>query len=172
MSSQQLGPADASLQIKTYREGRAAKVGHDLIIEVGEWQATVELADGSSPSSARFTADSRSLKILEGLRGLKPLSDRDQGEIVKTIDSKVLRGAPISFTSTDVTRDGDALTATGELEIAGGRHHITVTLQGAAEGRYSGTVVVKQSAWGIKPYSGLMGALKVRDEVEVELSPR
>ncbi len=172
MSSQELGPTDASLQIRTYREGRAAKVGHDLIIEVGDWQATLELGDGPSPSSARFTADSRSLKVLEGLRGLKPLSDRDRGEIVKTIDSKVLRGAPISFTSTDVIRDGDTLTATGELEIAGGRQEVTLTLHGAAEGRYSGSVAVKQSAWGIKPYSGLMGALKVRDEVEVVLSPR
>jgi len=172
MSSRELGPADASLQIKTYREGRAAKVGHDLIIEVGDWQATLELGDGASPSSARFTADSRSLTILEGLRGLKPLSDRDRGEIVKTIDSKVLRGAPISFTSTDVSQDGDTLTATGQLEIAGGRHEITVTLHGAAEGRYAGSVAVQQSALGIKPYSGLMGALKVRDEVEVVLSPR
>ncbi len=172
MSSQELGPADASLQIKTYREGRAAKVGHDLIIEVGDWQATLELGEGSSPSSASFTADSRSLKILEGLHGLKPLSDRDRGDIVKTIDAKVLRGAPISFAATNVTREGDTLTATGELEIAGGRHDITVALQGAAEGRYSGTVVVKQSAFGIKPYSGLMGALKVRDDVEVVLSPR
>jgi hypothetical protein len=28
---------------------------------------------------------------------------------------------------------------------------------------------VRQSDWGIKPYSALFGALKVRDEVEVSL---
>jgi len=29
--------------------------------------------------------------------------------------------------------------------------------------------VVTQSTWGIKPYSALFGALKVKDEVEVGL---
>ncbi len=33
----------------------------------------------------------------------------------------------------------------------------------------SGTAVVTQSDWGMKPYSALFGALKVKDEVEVVL---
>ena len=33
----------------------------------------------------------------------------------------------------------------------------------------SATAVVKQSAWGMKPYSALFGALKVADDVEVVL---
>jgi hypothetical protein len=41
-----------------------------------------------------------------------------------------------------------------------------------AEGRVSGTVVLTQSEWGIKPYRGLMGALKVRDEVEIVIEAR
>ena len=36
------GPDNASLHVHTYREGVAAKVGHDLIIEVTRWEATVE----------------------------------------------------------------------------------------------------------------------------------
>jgi len=48
-----LGPDDASLQVKTYREGVAAKAGHDLIIDVTRWDATVEVADEprAGPSS-------------------------------------------------------------------------------------------------------------------------
>jgi len=34
-------------------------------------------------------------------------------------------------------------------------------------GRVAGTITLRQSAWGIQPYRGLMGALKVRDEVEI-----
>ena len=30
-----------------------------------------------------------------------------------------------------------------------------------------GTLPVTQSEWGIKPYRGMMGALKVRDTIEV-----
>ena len=33
-----------------------------------------------------------------------------------------------------------------------------------------GRATVVQSQWGIKPYRGLMGALKVRDDVEVIVS--
>ena len=35
--------------------------------------------------------------------------------------------------------------------------------------RYRATTVVTQSAYGIKPYSAFLGALKVRDDVEVEI---
>ena len=35
-------------------------------------------------------------------------------------------------------------------------------------GRYRGTATVAQSAFGIKPYVGFFGALKLRDEVVVE----
>jgi hypothetical protein len=35
--------------------------------------------------------------------------------------------------------------------------------------RITGTIPLVQSEWGIKPYRGLMGALKVRDDVEVIL---
>jgi glycine cleavage system protein P-like pyridoxal-binding family len=35
--------------------------------------------------------------------------------------------------------------------------------------RYRATTAVAQSAHGIKPYSAFLGALKVRDDVEVEI---
>ncbi|MBA2440522.1 MAG: YceI family protein, partial [Thermoleophilaceae bacterium] len=41
-----VGPGEATLQVKTYREGMAAKAGHDLIIEVTSWNATVEVGEG------------------------------------------------------------------------------------------------------------------------------
>ena len=44
--------------------------------------------------------------------------------------------------------------------------HVTVEERGAVHG----TIPVVQSAWGIRPYRGLMGALKVRDEVEVVIA--
>jgi hypothetical protein len=33
----------------------------------------------------------------------------------------------------------------------------------------TGAAVVRQTEWGIKPYSALFGALKVADEVHVEV---
>ena len=62
------------------------------------------------------------------------------------------------------------MTVTGDLTLVGGRTPIEFELAVDPEGGIAGTAVVKQSDWGIKPYSALFGALKVKDEVEVELS--
>ncbi len=156
--------------MKTYREGMAAKVGHDLVIEVTRWDATVELPAGT----VELNCDARSLEVRVGERGVKPLSDKDRSEIRKNIDDKVLRGQPIAFRST-AARLADAdgpLVVEGELTMAGTTRPITAQLDVGADGRVSGTIPLTQSDWGIKPYRGLMGALKVRDELEIVLDAR
>jgi polyisoprenoid-binding protein YceI len=173
-----LGPGSAALQVRTYREGVAAKVGHDLVIEVTRWEATVDIAAEPASSAVQLSADPRSLQVREGLRGVKPLTDKDRSEIRKNIDEKLLRGQPISFRSSAVNlTDADGrLVIEGALTMAGSTRPITAQLSVATDGRVSGTIPLTQSAWGIKPYRGLMGALKVRDELEIaidaQLPPR
>jgi polyisoprenoid-binding protein YceI len=164
-----LGPDSASLQVKTYREGVAARAGHDLVIEVTRWDATVDLADDPASSMVELNADPRSLEVREGLRGVKPLTDKDRGEIRRNIDEKVLGGQPIAFRSRAVTRAGTEgrLVVEGDLTMAGRTRPVTAELNVDADGRVSGSIPLTQSDWGIKPYRGLMGALKVRDEVEI-----
>ena len=170
MGSLQQGPDTGRLLVKTYREGVAAKVGHDLVIEVTRWEATVDL----DASTVELTADARSLEVREGVRGVKPLTDKDRRDIAKTIDDKVLRGQPIAFRSSTVRssdRDGP-LVVEGELTIAGTTRPVTARLDVDADGRVSGTIPLAQTDWGITPYRGLMGALKVRDEVEIVIEAR
>jgi polyisoprenoid-binding protein YceI len=168
--SHRIGPEDGSLVVRTYREGVAAKAGHDLVIEVTRWQATLDPAAGT----LELTADPRSLEVREGVRGVKPLTDRDRGEIRANIDDKVLGGQPIEFRSSAVRMpDGPGrLAVEGELTMAGGTRPVTAQLDVGGDGRVTGTIVLAQSAWGIKPYRGLMGALKVRDEVEIVVDVR
>jgi polyisoprenoid-binding protein YceI len=171
--SYQVGPEQASLQVKTYREGVAAKVGHDLVFDVTRWEAVLEIADDPARSSIELSADPHSLQVREALRGLKPLSDGDRGEIARNIDGKVLQGRPIAFRSTAVRPEGDdALTVEGDLTLAGATRPLTMRLEIGADGRLTATVPLTQSTWGIKPYRGLMGALKVRDELEIVLDAR
>ena len=160
------GPDNASLQVKTYREGVAAKAGHDLVIDVTRWDAMVEVADEPAGSTIELNADPGSLEVREGLRGVKPLTERDRAEIRKNIDAKVLGSDPIRFRSSHVRLD-DQLTVEGELSMAGSTRPLSVQLTVQDDGAVSGTIPLTQSDWGIKPYRGLMGALKVRDEVEV-----
>jgi polyisoprenoid-binding protein YceI len=170
--SHRLGPGSGSLLVRTYREGMAARAGHDLVIEVTRWDATVEVAADPSGTSIELHADPRSLEVREGRGGVKPLTDRDRAEIRRNIDEKVLRGQPITFRSTAVRLLDGGVVADGELAIAGSARPVSVRLDVDAEGRVSGTVPLAQSDWGIKPYRGLMGALKLRDEVEVVIDAR
>lgn len=166
--SHRVGPETGSLVVKTYREGVAAKVGHDLVIEVSRWEGTVDIAG----SAIELSADSSSLEVREGLRGVKPLTDKDRVEIRKNIDDK-LRRLPIRFRSSAARIDDDGrLVVEGELTMADVTRPVTARLGVEADGRVGGTIALAQSDWGIKPYRGLMGALKVRDEVEIVIDVR
>lgn len=164
-----IGADDGILQVRTYREGVAQMVGHDLIIDVERWEATAEVAEDGTLSAVQLDADPRSLQVREGLHGVKPLSDWDRADIRKTIDAKILRAHPIAFRSRAVEPADGGLTVRGELALAGTTRPASFELKAATDGRIGGTLPVTQSEWGIKPYRGLMGGLKVRDTVEVVL---
>ena len=169
VGTHRVGHANGTLQVRTYREGVAQKVGHDLIIDVGQWEAAAEVREDGTLSSVQLNADPSSLQVREGLRGVKPLTDKDRADIRNTIDEKILLGRPITFASTAVEPGEGGLTVRGELELAGVSRPVSFELDAAADGRVRGTLPVTQTEWGVKPYRGLMGALKVRDTVEVVL---
>jgi polyisoprenoid-binding protein YceI len=158
-----LGPDNASLHVETGRSGAAAKAGHDLIIDVTSWEATLEVGDSSSLS---LSADPSSLRVREGKGGMQALKDDDKDDIHKTIDKDVLKKKDISFQSSSVEPAGEGLKISGDLELGGKSKSITFDVNESG-GTVSGSADLKQSDWGIKPYSALFGALKVNDEVTV-----
>ena len=158
-----IGPSNGSLKIKTGKEGAAAKMGHDLVLGVNSWEATVE--GGDSPSIS-FTADPGSVEVIEGSGGAKPLSDKDKGDIKKSIMNKVLGSSQITFTSSSVEDNGGQIVAKGDLSIAGKSSSVNVPLT-VNGGSVSGSVRLNQDDFGIKQFSAMMGALKVAKQVEV-----
>lgn len=166
-----LGPENAKLSIRTGRSGGAAKAGHDLLIEVTAWSATVQAEADRSQTELTLNADATSFRVLEGKGGIKALGENDKQSIRKTIDDDVLKGTAIEFRSTVVEPDADGsrLSVRGELELFGKTRPVLFELQIETSGRVTAAATVKQSDWGIKPYSALFGALKVADEVRVEM---
>jgi hypothetical protein len=159
------GPENSTLTVSTKRTGAASKAGHDLLIEVTSWSATL---DPDADPALTLTADSGSLRVLEGSGGIQALGDDDKAGIEQTIEEEVLMGTPIEFRSTAI----EGRRIEGELELAGQRHPIGFELTGDEDGRLAGSATVKQTDWGIKPYSALFGTLKVADEVEVAFETR
>ena len=157
--------------MQTRRGGAAAKAGHDLDIVVTAWEATLEIGEAPSAARAELTADATSLRVRTGTGGMQALGDDDKDSIHQTIDDEVLKRRDISFRSTRVEaeHEGGRLHAEGDLTLAGETRPIAFDLAIGGGGELTAAALVTQSAWGMKPYSALFGALKVKDEVLVVL---
>jgi polyisoprenoid-binding protein YceI len=64
------------------------------------------------------------------------------------------------------------LSVRGELSLNGKQAPVTFDLSVGEGGRVHGSATVTQSAFGMKPYSALFGALKVADDVEVAIDTK
>jgi polyisoprenoid-binding protein YceI len=169
----ELGPQDGKLVVRTGKGGAASKAGHNLVIEVERWGATAQFAQDVAQSVLELNADSTSFTVLDGTGGVKSLDAGDKDGIAQTINQEVLKGTSIAFKSTAVRPDGDdQLHVTGDLELANGVNLIAFDISVSDDGRLTGRATVKQTEWGMKPYSALFGTLKVTDEVGVEIDAK
>lgn len=168
-------PGDGRVLVKTGREGLAARAGHDLTIEITRWRAriTVPGPEAGGPAAAALTAelDLSSLEVREGTGGAKPLSDKDRKDIQATA-RKVL-GDPVRavFTSTQVIPADSAATRgviDGTLDLHGTVRPVRLQVTSPAPGQFRGAATIRQTEFGITPYSGFLGALKLKDEIVIE----
>ena len=169
-----IGASDGELLIQTGVAGRAAKMGHRLTIAMRRWQATVTWSDGE-PAVAQLEVDVDSLEVLHGECGLTPLSGPEK-IVVRSNALRQLgagRFPQIRFNADTVDQTRDGYRLAGTLQIRGKTRTQVIDLHTDDLGdvwRLSSQTVVRQSAFGVKPYSLLMGSLKVADEVTVSFS--
>lgn len=165
-----LGPGSGRLLLRTRRQGLASKVGHDLTIEVIRWSALVEIGDTPEASHLAVQVDLGSLAVREGTGGALPLTDRDRAEIDGNARRILTDGKDpmATFTSTAMTRAGDGGAIDGMLRIHGVERPVRLMVRSRDPEHHRASSTVVQSWYGIKPYSAFLGALKLRDEVEVE----
>jgi polyisoprenoid-binding protein YceI len=166
-----LGPEHGTLAVRTGRTGAAAKAGHNLLLHVTSWKATIAVGDDPADTSVELEADGTSLRVREGKGGMQALGEDDMASIVESIDEDVLKRQGVVFRSTSarLAADGSGLEVEGDLTIVGRTRPIAFTVAIDDDGTLGGGATLKQTDWGIKPYSTLFGALKVVDEVEVSL---
>ncbi len=166
----QLSAERGHITLKTAREGMAGKAGHDLTIGVTRWSAELTTGQDGSPTSLEAHIDMGSLAVIAGTGGLKPLTDRDKREIAVTA-RKVLRAdrSPEAVYAADGFEPDAAGGGVirGTLTLAGTSNPLPLQVRRTGADSYQVTATVVQTQFGIKPYTGFLGALKVRDAVEV-----
>jgi len=169
-----LDASDGELLVRTGVTGRAARMGHRLTIAMTRWQATVRW-DGAEPDTAELAVETNSFEVLRGEGGVKGLSGPEK----LVVTSNALRSLnasrfpEIRFTADVIVKTDDGYRLTGTLQIRGKSREHVIDLRTDDLGdswRMSAESTVRQSDYGIKPYSLLMGSVRVADDVTVSFT--
>jgi polyisoprenoid-binding protein YceI len=166
----------ATCHVFTFKEGVLSAVAHDLRLRVERFSITIDEAAGTV--EARFSAGS--LRVDCAMKGgredFDALSDRNKREIEGNIADDVLharRHPEIVFRSTTLegggVGEGDERCIEGTLALHGRERPLRVTARRQA-GRWTAEIELSQPDFGIKPYSAMLGTLKVQPTVRVRVS--
>jgi len=166
----QLGPDRGRIIVRTFRDGLAATAGHDLTIEAIRWSGALDISEDLSPVGLEVRVDMNALVVRDGTGGIKPLSDRDRREIAVTA-RKVLaadRNPEAVFTAGKFAPGPDGGgEISGTFTLRGAARPLTLRVSETGPGHYHAEGTVVQSDYGIKPYTAFLGALRVRDAVDI-----
>jgi len=153
--------AAVDCRVSVFREGLLTSVGHDITLQVTA--LSLEVGDDDA-ITADF--DAGSLRVTT-----EAVSASDRKKIERNTEETLeTRKYPkIAFRSVSVVRDGDRARIEGDLTL----HGVTSPL--SVEARDDGTcwtakIVLDQRKFGVKPFSAMLGALKVKPDVEVDIS--
>lgn len=165
----QFDASTAECLVFTFKDGLLSRVGHDLKLRCDAW--TIHLEDGRV--EATFQADSWTCvaAMKGGRESPSTLSAKDKRQIVDNMRKSVLlpkKHPTIRFTSSEAVRDGNAFKIRGQLELMGRTRSIETTARKVAD-HWIAEVELNQPDFGIKPFTALMGTLKVKPGVRVRL---
>ena len=155
----------ADCRLFTFKEGLLSAIAHDLELRVNDLE--VSIADDGA-ITARFEVPS--IRVVDarvdGRTTPGVLSPKDKTKIESNIVRDVFkkRRDPIQLRG---QRNGDTIEA--ELTMAGRTAPVRVTVE-ETETTWTARARLHQPDWGIKPFSAMMGTLKIQPDVDVELT--
>ncbi len=157
---------NAQCFVYTQKEGLLSAAAHDLKIRVSRFAIQIDDA------SVRGSFDPSSLQVIcathHGIDAPTALSSRDRATIEENILGEVLHATAfpvIEFTSDAVVRTPDGSRIDGQLHLHGTTRPLSVFAKQSIECE----VVLDQRDFGIKPYSAMLGSLRVQPHVRVVL---
>jgi len=158
--------------VLTYKEGLLSAVAHDLKIEVTRF--TLEVDDAMTSVAAVFEASSLRVvcAVRDGIDAPATLSEKDKRDIEGNIAKDVLdvrKHPQIRFNSTKVEREGEGFRVKGRLEIKGKTRELSFVVRSIGPD-WVCEVKLHQPDFGIKSFSAMLGAMKIKPDVDVRLS--
>jgi len=162
--TRQIDTTQSTLTVFVYKSGLFSAFADDHIIDAPIASGTVS---ETSPLSVAIEVHASDLKVRD-----PNLSASKRDEVQKrmagpeVLDTQTFPS--IAFESTAIQPNGaDRWTVTGRLTIHGQTRPVTFATT-LANGRYHGTVALKQRDFGITPISIAGGTVKVKDALKIE----
>lgn len=160
----------ATLRIFTYRQGLLSRFGHDLQLTFEKFNLEAE----EGKFYGRFQVDS--VRVLGAMRDGSlddnALSASDRAKIEETVRREVLQSNryPEAKVEAAVEAGSGGGEARGSLTLLGRRLALPLMSLIGVDEEFVGGVTIVPSRWGVKPYRAMAGALKLKDEVAIEIS--
>ncbi len=162
---------DVTCEVRTYKEGVFSRVGHDLLLRVERMELKIE----GDPTRLEAVFDAGSIRVVCAMNKGQPahgtLSSRERAEVERHLVGQVLlvaRHPHIHFVSEPFT-DDTPTQVSGQLTICGRSR--SISSQVARHGdRLVAEFEIDQRDFGIRPFSAMLGALKVKAHVRVQVS--
>ena len=162
--SRPIDTAQSTLTVFVYKSGLFSGLADDHVIDAPIASGTVSDAP---PLSVAIEVHTRDLKVRDPKLSASK-RDEVQTRMVGPEVLDTMKFQSITFESTAVEpASADRWNVTGRLTIHGQTRPVTFPAT-RANGRYRGTVLLKQRDFGITPISIAGGAVKVKDELKIE----
>jgi polyisoprenoid-binding protein YceI len=165
-------PSESNLTVFVGKAGALSFLAHDHNIAVRSYSGRVVVpAVGLMQGSLELDIDAKSLAVLD------KISEKDRQEITNSMNNVVLESGKfpkITFRSVGISNvNGASLTVNGDLTLHGVTRRIAIPVTISATPqllRATGKYVLKQTDFGITPYSAAAGSIKVKNEVVINFN--
>jgi polyisoprenoid-binding protein YceI len=171
-------PSESSFGVFAGKTGIFSAFAHNHEIGVKSFSGRVVVPGaGAGGGSLEMEVDAPSLVVLD-----KEPSEEDKKKIFNSMHNEVLESAKyqkITFKSVSVSdvkqtgSDAYSFVVNGDLSLHGVTKRIAVPVAATVtpqQLRATGKYTLKQTDYGIKPYSAAGGSIKVKDEVVVNFN--
>lgn len=169
---------ESSFWVFVPKTGLLSGLAHDHEIGVKSFTGKIVVPDsGASGGSLELNVDAQSLAVLD-----KKPSEEDKKKIYSSMHNEVLESAKhpkINFKSVSVSGlkqsggDNYNFTLNGDLTLHGVTKRIAVPVSltiNAQQLRAVGKYTLRQTDYGIKPYSAAGGTIKVKNDIVVNFT--
>jgi polyisoprenoid-binding protein YceI len=178
----QVQGSDSLIIVRVYRAGTLARAGHNHIVASHDLAGTVYVAPELARSRfelefpvASLTVDEAELRAAQGADFAADVPDSARDGTRKNMLGPAVLDAEhypqISLRSEAMDTDAGRLMARVQIRIRGETHAFTVPVSytlSASELLAQGEFALKQTDLGLAPFTALLGALAVQDEMQLQ----